>query len=125
MSAQRVPAPQYSNGSGTPKRVQKSASSQNLNHLLNFTLPPRQAQLHSIPRRSRKTGAGSGFWNKEREYLFLTLGCCMLTYLIGFVNAQYRFMMNPAGDYTVHFADPDMYADILSLFEAQSSWAIP
>ena len=26
----------------------------------------------------------------------------------GFVNAQYRFVMNPAGDYTVHFADPDM-----------------
>ncbi|KAG8219614.1 hypothetical protein J3R82DRAFT_568 [Butyriboletus roseoflavus] len=27
----------------------------------------------------------------------------------GFVNAQYRFIMNPTGDYTVHFADPDMY----------------
>lgn len=31
-------------------------------------------------------------WNKER-----------------FVNAQYRFVMNPNGDYTVHFADPDIY----------------
>jgi len=27
----------------------------------------------------------------------------------GFVNAQYRFVVHPAGDYTVHFADPDMY----------------
>lgn len=27
---------------------------------------------------------------------------------IGFVNAQYRFVMNPNGDFTVHFADPDM-----------------
>jgi len=27
---------------------------------------------------------------------------------VGFVNAQYRFMMKPSGDYTVHFADPDM-----------------
>ena len=27
---------------------------------------------------------------------------------VGFVNAQYRFVMNPNGDYTVHFADPDM-----------------
>jgi hypothetical protein len=27
---------------------------------------------------------------------------------LGFVNAQYRFVMNPLGDYTVHFADPDM-----------------
>lgn len=29
-------------------------------------------------------------------------------FFIGFVNAQYRFVMNPMGDYTVHFADPDM-----------------
>ncbi|KAF5374830.1 hypothetical protein D9758_000560 [Tetrapyrgos nigripes] len=27
----------------------------------------------------------------------------------GFVNAQYRFIMNPSGDYTVHFADPDIF----------------
>jgi hypothetical protein len=27
---------------------------------------------------------------------------------LGFVNAQCRFVMNPLGDYTVHFADPDM-----------------
>jgi hypothetical protein len=26
----------------------------------------------------------------------------------GFINAQYRFVMRPTGDYTVHFADPDM-----------------
>ena len=32
--------------------------------------------------------------------------------LPGFVNAQYRFVMNPTGDYTVHFADPDMYVPI-------------
>lgn len=31
------------------------------------------------------------------------------SYPLGFVNAQYRFVMNPHGDYTVHFADPDMY----------------
>jgi hypothetical protein len=31
----------------------------------------------------------------------------------GFVNAQYRFVMNPTGDYTVHFADPDMYAPVI------------
>lgn len=31
-----------------------------------------------------------------------------LTISLGFVNAQYRFVMNPTGDYTVHFADPDM-----------------
>ncbi|KAF7307439.1 RING finger domain protein [Mycena indigotica] len=73
----------------TPRRASKMASNQNLNHLLNFTLPPRQSQPQSLPRRSRKT-ANHGIWNRER-----------------FVN-QYRFIMNPNGDYTVHFADPDM-----------------
>lgn len=33
----------------------------------------------------------------------------------GFVNAQYRFVMNPTGDYTVHFADPDMCVSISTL----------
>ncbi|KAJ6611470.1 hypothetical protein B0H10DRAFT_2165795 [Mycena sp. CBHHK59/15] len=68
----------------------------NLNHLLNFTLPPRQTQPPSLPRRSRKTVTHQGVWNKER-----------------FVNAQYRFVMNPNGDYTVHFADPDMQASVI------------
>ncbi len=29
-----------------------------------------------------------------------------------FINAQYRFIMKPSGDYTVHFAYPDMYAHL-------------
>ncbi|KAJ7292740.1 hypothetical protein C8J57DRAFT_1266931 [Mycena rebaudengoi] len=92
----------------TPRRASKMASNQSLNHLLNFTLPPRQTQpLPSLPRRSRKTGTHQGVWNKER-----------------FVNAQYRFVMNPNGDYTVHFADPDMQAfamDILQVIIPRSS----
>ncbi|GLB35771.1 putative RING-type zinc-finger [Lyophyllum shimeji] len=92
----------------TPKRVQKMASSQNVNHLLNFTLPPRQTRPPvSIPRRSRKTGTQHGVWNKER-----------------FVNAQYRFVMDPTGDYTVHFADPDIFfqwQDILQVIVPRSS----
>jgi hypothetical protein len=70
------------------------ASSQSLNHLLNFSLPPRQSQPFSaLPRRSnRRTGSNYAVWNKER-----------------FVNAQYRFVMHPGGDYTVHFADPDIF----------------
>ncbi|KAI0639837.1 hypothetical protein C8Q77DRAFT_1152779 [Trametes polyzona] len=79
-------------GNHQAKRAGK-APSQSLNHLLNFSLPPRQSQYNqSIPRRARKTGNQHGIWNKER-----------------FVNAQYRFVMNPTGDYTVHFADPDIY----------------
>ncbi len=55
----------------TPKRVAKSASSQSLNHLLNFSLPPRQTQqVQSLPRRSRRHGAAQGVWNKEREAVF-------------------------------------------------------
>ncbi|KAJ7069040.1 hypothetical protein B0H15DRAFT_918159 [Mycena belliarum] len=92
------------------KRASKMASNQslNLNHLLNFTLPPRQTQPPpSLPRRSRKTGTQQGIWNKER-----------------FVNAQYRFVMNPNGDYTVHFADPDIFfqwQDILQVIIPRSS----
>ena len=77
----------------TPKRAPKMASGQSLNHLLNFSLPPRQSRFPlSLPRRSRRNGTHQDVWNKER-----------------FVNAQYRFVMTPTGDYTVHFADPDMY----------------
>ncbi|PPQ64079.1 hypothetical protein CVT24_008892 [Panaeolus cyanescens] len=82
--------------------------SNNINHLLNFTLPPRQQRPPTnVPRRSRKTGTTQGVWNKER-----------------FVNAQYRFVMNPTGDYTVHFADPDIFfqwQDILQVLIPRSS----
>jgi hypothetical protein len=42
----------------------------------------------------------------------------LLSEVPGFVNAQYRFVMNPAGDYTVHFADPDMYVSLTGLQHA-------
>ena len=49
------------------------APAQSLNHLLNFTLPPRQIHYNqSIPRRARKTGNQYGVWNKEREYTHIT-----------------------------------------------------
>ncbi|KAF7302950.1 RING finger domain protein [Mycena kentingensis (nom. inval.)] len=104
MSTPRAPAAAPT----SPRRAAKMASNQNLNHLLSFTLPPRQTQPPpSIPRRSRKTGSQHGIWNKER-----------------FVNAQYRFVMNPNGDYTVHFADPDIFfqwPDILQVIIPRSS----
>jgi hypothetical protein len=118
--------------SPTPKRASKMASSQSLNHLLNFTLPPRQSQPpQSLPRRSRKHGTHQGVWNKEREWLFdvyisnpLRSNYLLIFYRIGFVNAQYRFVMNPNGDYTVHFADPDIFfqwQDILQVIIPRSS----
>ncbi|KLO07707.1 hypothetical protein SCHPADRAFT_909229 [Schizopora paradoxa] len=77
-----------------PKRSgKKMAHGESLNHLLNFSLPPRRSQApQSLPRRSRKTTNSYEIWNKEK-----------------FLNAQYRFVMKPTGDYTVHFADPDIY----------------
>ncbi|KAI0077453.1 hypothetical protein K474DRAFT_1581739, partial [Panus rudis PR-1116 ss-1] len=94
---------------GNAKRnTNKTNSSQSLNHLLNFTLPPRQThQFSTLPRRRRAANYQS--WNKER-----------------FVNAQYRFVMNPSGDYTVHFADPDIYfqwQDILQIIIPRPSLA--
>ncbi|EKM61388.1 uncharacterized protein PHACADRAFT_247951 [Phanerochaete carnosa HHB-10118-sp] len=94
----------------TPKRNSKMASGQSLNHLLNFSLPPRQSQQYqNLPRR-RKPGTHTAVWNRER-----------------FVNAQYRFLMNPSGDYTVHFADPDIFFqwhDILQVIIPRSSAAV-
>ncbi|KAJ3534920.1 hypothetical protein NM688_g7058 [Phlebia brevispora] len=94
-------------GPNNKRSSKKMASSQSLNHLLNFSLPPRQThQYQSLPRR-RKPGAQQAVWNKER-----------------FLNAQYRFVMNPSGDYTVHFADPDIYFqwhDILQIIVPRSS----
>ena len=92
------------------KRSNSKASSQSLNHLLNFTLPPRQSHnFLSIPRRARKTGHHHGVWNKERKSAHeIHLSSPFSSPRVGFVNAQYRFVMNPTGDYTVHFADPDM-----------------
>ncbi|KZV92931.1 hypothetical protein EXIGLDRAFT_646696 [Exidia glandulosa HHB12029] len=95
-------------GVDSTKRKMSGPGNQSLNHLLNFSLPPRQShQTAPIPRRSRRVGTQQGIWNKEK-----------------FVNAQYRFIMNPNGDYTVHFADPDIYfqwQDILQVIVPRSS----
>ncbi|MCO5613931.1 hypothetical protein L7F22_068211 [Adiantum nelumboides] len=79
-----------------------AARGQNINHLLAFTLPPRihNPTSHSAPRRTRR-GASAVPFNKER-----------------YVNAQYRFLVKPTGDYTAYFADSDIYlnwSDILTV----------
>jgi hypothetical protein len=58
----------------TPKRSGKMHQGESLNHLLNFHLPPRQAQ--PVPRRSRKYGTQHGVWNKERECLYHPFRAC-------------------------------------------------
>lgn len=59
-----VPMASEPSGQNTPKRGSKMASSQSLNHLLNFTLPPRQTPSQSLPRRGKRSAA-HGVWNKE------------------------------------------------------------
>jgi hypothetical protein len=55
-------------------------------------------------------GPIKGFGTKKVRMRLVEMYCESLIHVSsGFVNAQYRFVMNPAGDYTVHFADPDMY----------------
>ncbi|KAL4069812.1 hypothetical protein V8B97DRAFT_637456 [Scleroderma yunnanense] len=107
-----------------PKRPTKMTSTQSLNHLLNFTLPPRQTHPQSFPRRGKKSSS-HGAWNKESECpLLLVSFNIRMTSHSGFVNAQYRFVMNPTGDYTVHFADPDIFfqwQDILQVIIPRTS----
>ena len=52
-----------------PKRnnTKMATGRQSLNDMLNFSLPPRQTHVQSIPRRSRRTGNQQGIWNKESE----------------------------------------------------------
>ncbi|EJU02633.1 hypothetical protein DACRYDRAFT_94404 [Dacryopinax primogenitus] len=68
------------------------ASKASLNHLLNFSLPPREPVVQHRPRRARRVDQSTAVWNKER-----------------FVNAQHHFVLRPNGDYSVHFADPDIF----------------
>ncbi len=107
----------------SPKWVAKSASSQFLDHLPNFSLPPRQShQVHSLPRRSRRRGTA-----KASEIKNVGIPACqssqnkIIPYILypGFVNAQYRFVMNPLGDYTVHFSDLDMYVSLKNLLSSE------
>ncbi|PHZ12038.1 uncharacterized protein RHIMIDRAFT_139375 [Rhizopus microsporus ATCC 52813] len=62
-----------------------------LNHLLNFSFPQRQ-RPQPIIRRQKITSYQP--YNKER-----------------FVNANFRFMLNPFGDYNYQLADPDINFD--------------
>lgn len=68
---------------------------QELNHLLGFTLPariPQSSSSSSQPRRSTRKSHSHGIHDQQK-----------------FVNAQTRFVLKPTGDYTAHFADPDIF----------------
>ncbi|CAI2185065.1 15101_t:CDS:10, partial [Funneliformis geosporum] len=60
-----------------------------LNHLLNFSFPPRQSSNANVPRRQKAINYQP--YNKER-----------------FLNANFRFLVKSMGDYTVYQADPDL-----------------
>ncbi|CEH18361.1 Predicted E3 ubiquitin ligase [Ceraceosorus bombacis] len=79
---------------------------QNIDHLLGFTMPPRARPPPPVAAKKRRGGHFAPF-NKER-----------------YVNAQYRFLLKPTGDYTAFYADPDVFLhwpDILSVLIPTSS----
>lgn len=91
-------------------------------------------QLYSASKADSATASASKTQQEEWDSAWrLEQGACVLltthsrrddpspfTRRIGFVNAQYRFVMNPTGDYTVHFADPDMYVSLCTLSRGRS-----
>lgn len=83
-------------GPTSPAPSRSRPQRQELNHLLGFTLPVRAPQsttsFSGPPRRSTRRNAGHGIYDKQK-----------------FVNAQMRFVLKPTGDYTAHFADPDIF----------------
>ncbi|KAJ2960824.1 hypothetical protein NQZ79_g3866 [Umbelopsis isabellina] len=84
----------------TNKRGQVS-----LNHLLNFSFPEREAPQPVYTQRKVKSVSYQPY-NKER-----------------FLNANFRFLVNPTGDYTVNLADPDLpinWADIEQVLISKS-----
>ena len=56
------------------KRSSKTAPTTSINHLLNFSLPPRQTHPAALPRRSRKTAQHGAAYNKERACALLRAG---------------------------------------------------
>ncbi|KAJ1929670.1 hypothetical protein IWQ60_000994 [Tieghemiomyces parasiticus] len=68
---------------------------QSLNHLLNFSFPTRQPPVSNaeLRHRNRRTKVRTiqEPYRKER-----------------FINANYRFLLDPHGDYAVQFMDPDV-----------------
>ncbi|GAA5880418.1 hypothetical protein JCM3774_006443 [Rhodotorula dairenensis] len=76
------------------RRSGRHREQQDLNHLLGFTLPPRVPQPPThLPRRSNRRNPNHAVFDRAR-----------------FVH-QFRFVVKPDKDYTVHFADPDIHID--------------
>ncbi|OAV92454.1 hypothetical protein PTTG_06407 [Puccinia triticina 1-1 BBBD Race 1] len=100
------PAQQLNSKPARLSQNQRRANDQQtFSHLLGFTLPPRSAQSNpsssSTRRPGRKQHAHTSYYDKDR-----------------FVHAKYRFILKPTGDYTAHFADPDIrfnWPDILQV----------
>ncbi|KAJ1330474.1 hypothetical protein BSLG_009392 [Batrachochytrium salamandrivorans] len=88
-----------------------------LNHLINFSFPPRQQTFQPmLGGVSSRNGGGSGA-RRRREYIepFNKQR---------FVNANFRFVLRPDGDYQEHLSDPDIiieWEDIDQVLVASSA----
>lgn len=91
-------APAYASSSSTPSGRppggRKSSEAVNLNHLLNFTLPPRQPTTGLSAPARRSKGYRNAAQLKEK-----------------YVNAQFRFVLRPGQSHAAHLADPDVFFD--------------
>lgn len=72
-----------------------------ITHLMNFTLPPRPQYGHLLPqqrtgRRYPTWGVGSGHHAIDKAH---------------FIHANYRFVVDPRGDYSEHALDADLHLD--------------
>ncbi|ORY93134.1 hypothetical protein BCR43DRAFT_496379 [Syncephalastrum racemosum] len=79
------------NAPAEPEPVADKKGRVSLNHLLNFRFPERhQTPITTVRKSGRKTTYQP--YNKDR-----------------FVNANFRFILNPTQDYTIQLADPDAH----------------
>jgi hypothetical protein len=86
-----------------------------ITHLMNFTLPPRPQYNSSLNRSARRNptyGLGSGHHASDKAR---------------YIHANYRFIVNPTGEYHLHAIDADLHLDwsnvlqILASAESQTS----
>ncbi|KAI9790673.1 MAG: hypothetical protein M1835_000813 [Candelina submexicana] len=98
--------------SAAMKSVNSRKGQTSITHLMNFSLPPRPQnyhQNHSHGRNGRKNpswGLGSGYHAVDKAR---------------YVHANYRFIVNPKGDYHAQAVDADVHLDWTTVLQILAS----
>ncbi|KAI9179440.1 hypothetical protein H9P43_004762 [Blastocladiella emersonii ATCC 22665] len=103
-------SPNAGGGGGSGQTVAKKIS---LNHLLNFTLPPRQAPPQSAGYSSGPRGAGGSAGGGARKGKAASSSSyeSVAHSKERFINANFRFMVSPKAKYSMQMLDPDVFVD--------------